>query len=354
MALQIATDLDFVAANIHGRRSRLAEAERLEELCRIRTLPELARALLPEAPFLTAAHLQRVLVLDQVEEISTIASKIGGSSGRFLDWLRMRFRVENVKVLVRGFSSGMALRDLRPHLIPLPDDLALNLEVLATAGTIEAFAGVLDPEPLRTGLERAVEPYNKRPRPFFPEAGLDHGYLTELLARARALPRAHRDDVLGIARQEADTFHLALAARGRFSYDLAPEMLGPFHVPGTRIGRQTFRRMLRAECLADVALMAAGAAIDGPPEGAEPDAAALETLAWNRYYRLANRTFRRSHMGLGAVVAYAAIRRIELANLITLTEGVRARVPPDALRQRLIPRVEPSGVGTHPWGGTRV
>ncbi len=354
MTFRTATDLDFLAANIHGRRSRLAEAERLDALCRIRTLPELARALFPESRFLTAVHLQRVLVLDQVEEISTIGSKIGGSSGRFLDWLRMRFRMENVKVLVRGFASGRALKELQPHLIPLPEDLALNLEVLATAGTIEAFTAVLDPEPLRAGLKRAVEPYNKRPRPFFPEAGLDYGYLTELLVRARALPRAHRDDVLGIACQEADTFHLALVARGRFSYDLSPEALQPFHVSGTRIRRQQFRQMLQAESLAEAASMAVGAAIDTMPEQAEPDAATFEILAWNRYYRLANRTFRRSHMGMGAVVAYAAIRRIELANLITLTEGVRARVPPDVLRQRLIPRLEPADARNPSRGAARV
>jgi len=354
MALRTATDLDFIAANIHGRRSRLAEAERLDELCRIRSLPDLARALFPESRFLTAVHLQRVLVLDQVEEISTIASKIGGSSGRFLDWLRMRFRVENLKVLVRGFSGGMALRDLQPHLVPLPDDLALNPQVLASAGTIEAFTAVVDPPSLREGLERAIEPYNKRPRPFFPEAGLDHGYLTELLARARALPRAHRDDVLGIARQEADTFHLALVARGRFTYDLAPGMLRPFHVKGTQLSRQAFRQMLEAETLADAASMAVGAAIDAVPGGGGLDATALEVLAWNRYYRLANRTFRRSHMGLGAVVAYAAIRRIELANLITLTEGIRARVSPEPLRRRLIPRADPGADAAPPHGAERV
>jgi len=338
MAAQTATDLDFLAANVHGRRSRLAEGDRLDELCRIRTLPELARALFPEARLATAIHLQRVLVLDQVEELSTIASKVGGASGRLLGWLRMRFRVENLKVLLRGFATGMALPDLQPHLVPLPDDLALDLEVLASAGTIEAFTGVVDPEPLRAGLAQTIDLYNQQPRPFFPEAGLDHGYLTELLARARALPRAHRADVVEMACQEADTFHLALVARGRFVYGLAPAMLQPLHVPGTRITRLLFRQMLGAESLAEATAMAVGLVIDTRPDGADPDASALEALAWNRFYRLANRTFRRSHMGLGAVVAYAAIRRMELANLITLTEGVRAHLPAETIRRRLIPR----------------
>jgi len=338
MAPQTATDLDFLAANVHGRRSRLAEGDRLEALCRLRTLPELARALMPEARFLTPSHLERVLVLDQVEELSTIASKVGGSSGHLLDWLRQRFRVENLKVLVRGFATGMALPDLKPYLVPLPDDLALDAEVLAGAGSIEAFAGVVDPEPLRAGLQQAVDLYRRQPRPFFPEAGLDQGYLAELLVRAGDLPRAHRGDVLEIARQEADTFHLALVSRGRFVYDLPAEMLAPFHVPGTRLGRPLFLKLLGADALGQVADRALGLVIDTLPDRVEPDASALEALAWSRYYRLANRTFRRSHMGLGAVVAYAAIRRIELANLITLIEGVRAHLPADAIRRRFIPR----------------
>jgi len=91
-----------------------------------------------------------------------------------------------------------------------------------------------------------------------------------------------------------------------------------------------------------------GVAVDEVPAAAKEALTPtdLETLAWRRYYRLANRAFRRCHMGLGAVVAYAAIRRVELANLITLSEGIRQGQPADALRRRLIPaaRREPKGV----------
>jgi len=100
--------------------------------------------------------------------------------------------------------------------------------------------------------------------------------------------------------------------------------------------------------VADVAALAAGVAVDELPAGAKEawTPADLEPLAWARYYRLANRAFRRSHMGLGAVVAYTAIRRVELANLITLSEGIRLSRPPDVLRRCLIPaaRREPKGV----------
>jgi vacuolar-type H+-ATPase subunit C/Vma6 len=290
-----------------------------------------------------------VLILDQVEELTEIASRLGGAAGRILDWLGVRFQMENLKVLARGLAGGMALEDLRPHLILLPDDLALPVEAMASAGSLEAFAALVPHEPLREGLRRCADLFARRPKAFFLEAGLDAGYLEELLSRARALPAADRREVLPIALQEADTFHMMLAARGKFHYGLGPEAIVPFHVRKTRIPRQTFAAMAAAEHVADVASAAAGAALDEvPPKGANEalTAADLEPLAWGRYYRLANRAFRRCHMGLGAVVAYAAIRRVELANLITLSEGIRLGQPADAIRRRLIPAAqrEPKGV----------
>ena len=59
----------------------------------------------------------------------------------------------------------------------------------------------------------------------------------------------------------------------------------------------------------------------------------------------ANALFRRGHMRLGAVIGYAAIRRIELVNLITLTEGLRLGLEPLRIRERLIPR--PTGDSDH-------
>ena len=41
--------------------------------------------------------------------------------------------------------------------------------------------------------------------------------------------------------------------------------------------------------------------IDGLTVG---DASALEGLAWNRFFRLANLAFRQSHMGLGTIMGY--------------------------------------------------
>jgi vacuolar-type H+-ATPase subunit C/Vma6 len=340
MALRIALDLDYLAANVHGRRSRLAEAERLDDLCRLRSLSDLARHVFPEERFLSVVEFQRRLVVDLVRELASLAARIGGASADLLDWLCVRFQMENLKVLARGLAQRMGVEDLQSYLVPLPENLALPVEALATAECLKAFEALVPQKALRVGLGCAAPLYQEQPRAFFIEAGLDCGYLAELLRRAGGLPQADRDGVLEIARHETDTFLLMLASRGKFHYGLGAAMLRPFHVPHARIGLRRFEKMLAAEDLTQVAALAKGTAIDRLPAGAAEtsDAANLEALAWDRHYRVANRCFRRSHMGLGAVVAYAAIRRVELANLIALSEGIRAGLDAGAIRRRLIPR----------------
>jgi vacuolar-type H+-ATPase subunit C/Vma6 len=136
-----------------------------------------------------------------------------------------------------------------------------------------------------------------------------------------------------------------LVVRGRFTYGLPAERLAEFHVSGSAISRKRFCQMLGADTLRDAAKECVGLVLQDLPaeytmrgqSPQDPQPAELEALAWNRYLRLASRGFRRSHMGLGAVVAYAAIRRIELANLITLSEGIRTEMAPDVIRSRLVP-----------------
>jgi vacuolar-type H+-ATPase subunit C/Vma6 len=43
-------------------------------------------------------------------------------------------------------------------------------------------------------------------------------------------------------------------------------------------------------------------------------------------------------MGMGTIMGYIGIRRIEVANLITISECIRKKMPVDAIRTRLIPR----------------
>lgn len=345
MAEVLMNDLDYLAARFHGRRSRVAEAERLDALYRLRTIPELAAAVFPDAKLQTSAEFQRRTLEDSLAELSHSLRYLDETGSDLLAWMVVRFQVENLKVLLRGFLDHAPSEVLREHLIALPADLALSVNELLAAETLERFVDRLPREMPRKSLRLALDHYSGQLRPFFVEAALDRGYFQELLARAGRLSDADTEVVAPIIEQEVNMFLLMLAVRGRFGYGLTPEMLLPLHLRSRGIPIGRFNAMLTAPDLRTAAAFGVDRVIDAlPPEHKSSettgplDAAELEALAWKRFLRLANRACRRSHMGLGAIIGYAVIRRVEVANLISLSEGIRAGMAPESIRARMIPR----------------
>jgi V/A-type H+-transporting ATPase subunit C len=345
MKMRLATGLEYVAAVLHGRRSRMAEAERLDALLALRTTADLARALVGDASVASTVDLQKELVRRQADELLWLARRLEGPPADLLDWLAARFHVENLKVLVRGFVSRLPAAEVQAHLVPLPGDQAADVQAMASADSAEALAATVRPATLRQAMLEALRLFHARPRAFFLETALDRAYLEELAARADALGGDDARDVRVVVNQEIDTFNLMLVVRGRFAYGLRAEQVMPFYVSCASLRRRDMAAMLAAPSLAEAAARAVGVAIDalpkdaaqpGAPQGVDP--AAVERMAWDRYRRLAARTFRRSPGGL--VAAYAALRRVELANLMTVSEGIRAGLAPEEIRRRLISPVE--------------
>jgi hypothetical protein len=146
--------------------------------------------------------------------------------------------------------------------------------------------------------------------------------------------------------QEVNGFQFLFAVRGRFHHGLPAASLSGLRVFDRGVGRTWFDDVLAAPDIVAAANCAAGILFDafrsGP--GSSPaslrDAATLETLIWQRYLRLANADFRRSHMGLGALAGYFGVRRMEIANLISLSEGLRLGLEEGQIRRHLIPQAE--------------
>lgn len=75
---QTENDLDYLVARLHGRRSRMAEAERLDNLCRIRNLHEFFRTIFPESDIKEVVGFQRQLIDQMVDEFSRFCSHLSG------------------------------------------------------------------------------------------------------------------------------------------------------------------------------------------------------------------------------------------------------------------------------------
>ena len=340
-------DLDYLTTRLHARRSRMAEGERLDTLCNLRTLPELGRALFPGAELPVAADFQRQLVENLAREISGLLKHLEAEDQELMAWLLARFQWENVKILLRGFLNRLPLETVQPHLVSLPPSLALEATALLAAKTLEEFVNRLPAGCPRKQLQRMVAGQHERPPAFLLEAALDGGYFRELIARNNRLSGGEEEIVKPMIFQETNLFQFLLVARGKFHFGLTAERLLPLRLGRDGAGGDWFNTWLSAPDIPTLAKSGVGVIIDALPAArsaaGEPtaiDIPAIEALGWQRYLRLANSAFRRSHNGVGAVVGYFGVRRVEIANLISLSECIRLRVEEPETRMRMIPRTE--------------
>jgi vacuolar-type H+-ATPase subunit C/Vma6 len=335
-------DFDYLTARLHGRRSRLAEAERLDELCGLRGLPELGVAIYQSPEFPSARDLQRRLTKELVFELAGLLKNLEKAGAELVGWILVRFQIENVKVLLRAFLRRTPLEGLEEFLVALPRDLAVDASKVLAAKSLDEFADRLPAGPPRQNLKNALAFEHEQKQLFLLEGALDCGYFQELLDRGLRLTGQDRELVHPILLQEVNAFQLLLVLRGKFNHGLAPQVLSRLHVPRSGISRERFSAMLEALDVSAAAAHAVGRGIDAIPPESESgplSISGIEALAWQRFLRLSNRAFRRGHLGLGAVVGYVGIRRIEVANLVMLSEGMVAGAMP-GLRARLLPRAD--------------
>ncbi|MHB8108888.1 MAG: V0D/AC39 family V-type ATPase subunit [Syntrophorhabdaceae bacterium] len=336
-------NLDYLAARLHGRRSGMAEGDKLEALARIRTLPDFARSLFPDSEFRSLPDLQRRLVEELAQEMTRFSADLNKTQVPLVHWMLKRFDVENLKILLRASIRKITPEETIEHLVVTPGQKASLIHALSVAGSVSDFVRFIPEGPIKTSLEKEVLEHGEEVRPFFLEAALDRGYYSELLSRFSLLSRRDQDETASLVRQEADMFHVMLVLRGRFNYGLAADQLASMHVPGTAINKDNFSKMLNdPDPLTAVNRVVMRVFDPLPFDKGSGDlsipVATFESLAWRRYLRLANTTFRRSHMGFGVVVGYVALRRVEIANLITISEGIRMGLDTETIKARMLPR----------------
>ena len=344
MAPTVTHDLDYLTARLHARRSRMAEAKRLDDLCQQRTLSDLFSAVNYVESVPRIAAFQRWLLRELLREFAFCLRYLHGAEYDFIHWLRCRFQVENLKVLRRGFLNQLPADAVASHFVMLDDADRLDLPALLQSSNLEELSKRLPDSWLRSQWEAVTNRVPEAASGFAWESGLDAAYLRELFLRAERLAEPDKTGVVPLVEQRIEAFQLMLAVRGKFIHALSAEALWALwalRVVDAGPLAQRFRRLLKAPDLAALQEVAVAHSVDEWPvvrESASADAldfGDLERFTQNRLWRLANRAFRGSHTGFAAVAAYLELRQLEVANLITLSEGLRLGVESARLSSRL-------------------
>lgn len=262
-------DVDFTSARVHANHARMLEGARLDAMCKIRTLPELARQIWSDAsPTITSSELQRRFVADYMKEIDSLSQTV---------------------------PEGV-----RPYFAILQEGRAF-----------------LDHASLESDTKKTCEYYQK------------------LLDCARNIPRPHNKAVLDLVSQEAAIFLAMLALRLVFNYGFKLEAIQPYFFDGTVITRTIFESIATRSDLEEALEICGGVLALGECDFKTiPE---LEGAAWDRYLKVAKRIWSSDPIGVNAIIGYIGIRRIEVSNVVTLSEGLRLGVESSRLRSYLVP-----------------
>ncbi len=331
-------DWDFLGARLHARRARICEGQRLSGLCGLDTVVGLVAELGLDPKLARASELERWLIRAWLDEARALVAGARNETAMLAQWMLARLDLELLKAALRERGSVPKGTFPREIVEALPETPAL--EALLAAPSVQAMIALLPERALRQVLKQALTHYRCEDLFLF-ESALSQAYWDELVRRAARVREPDRPWVLALVSHEVDTFHLMLVARGRFHAGLSVEALCPLHVEGTAISRARFCAMLASTDLGAAATLVHAELLDGPlTVDAASSPVQLERRAWGRYARLAERVFRHCDMGPGALVGYLALRRIEVANLTTIAQGLRLAVPTELLRARMLPGSE--------------
>jgi len=299
----------------------------------------------PAAPGSCAAF-EMWLARDLTDELLHLARQLAGPAAALVEWLAMAAEVEDLKTRVRAGAAALKDEQVLPHLFMVP-------------ASSDASIGPFEPDaPGGSRSERNLS-FALRPQPMKPlpreeecfagvrqEWALERAYLLELLGRTGKLDRDDQELVVPLVRQEIELFHLRVAfgVPQRENGLTGADWREGLHIPGAWLGQDEFVELLHGgvagvpECRGLRRVL--GPAMDGTQPNlsaaASPEPADFERRAWRWLRRLACRAFRRDPMGLGALVGYVYLRRIAVAEIGQLAEGMRLGLSLSERRGRLL------------------
>jgi len=328
-------NIDFIVAKVRGMRGKIHEGPRLLALCDLPNIRDLAAALAPGQPIGDTIGLQRHLTAEHVASLHTILNHLDGREARlFLAMLR-RYQAENLKVILRCWAAKSGEPLLAAYTVDVPAPLGLPAQDLMKSPDLETLIGRVPVNVLREGAMLGLGEFEESGRMFFVEAGIDKACFTELGRAADEARGEARRAALDLVHLELDIYNVMLVLRGLFNYSLNFNKLRLFLAPfGDHAGMNVLEDIRRAEDLDAAALLVPAALIE--PDGATPAGDTVETAMWRKLYHAAHRQYYASVLDFGAAVAFHYIKRIELRNLIRISEHIRYGEHSAAIRDKLI------------------
>lgn len=337
MLTKIATDLDFLIAKTRALHSQVYEGDRLMALLRHRTLAELAGEVFPNEALAGHMGLQRRLVERYAALMAQVWRYLTPPRDQLFATMVARLQIENMKLWLRMRLAGRSELPEQLPLIKVPEPLRwLEFDPGRTEGVGDLVNSIPD-RTLRESAREGLLLYSETGLPVYLEAGLDRGYFRLLGQSVADLPSADRKAVADLAEFETTLYNLMFVLRCRVNFGLESKAVANLAAPDPMTGRVAgwVRQAAREDGVRDIVALSPRSVRDRLAD-VRPELPVIERRLWRRYYAVANRTYFGSLFDIGCLFGYAAVRRMELANLITVVEAIRYGLSLEESRQRFV------------------
>lgn len=325
------SNLDFITAKIRGMRGKLYEGERLDSLCSINTIEELAATLAPKQPIGNVAGLQRIITKDHVDSLYRIALVLTKPHLNLFIELMRRYQMENIRVMIRGKASKIRAENIKRYLVLLPQLFALPIDAMLESDSLEALVTQIPLTPHRNAAEQGLDEFKQTGRTFKIEAMLDKTYFTVMNNSLSDLKGEATEKIKDLVELETEIYNIMFTLRAAYNYGIAKNLVNAF-IPTAR-RKSHLDLIYGAENINEAATRVSTNYTAHQPVASAED---LELAMWKNLYHMANQTFYSSGTTFATVVAFYYIKRAELANLIRISECVRYGEKADEIKAKLI------------------
>ncbi len=315
-------------------RGKLYEGDALFRLCDAPNLADLAAVLAPDQPVGNSIALQRYLTSQHIAALYTVAKQLDGWEGDMFLWMLRRYQVENLKIILRAWATKAPTSALSLYTVSVPEPLDLPAEMLMQQPTMQELVLAIPDPQIREGALMGLADFEESGRPFFIEAGIDKAYFHQLRKLAGDAPGDEEAAARKLIDLELDIYNVMTLLRALFNYSVSFSKIRPFLAPPGTVPISTIEQMRNAPDMPTATTFLPSVFFEErtPPLSGDE----LEIAFWTKLHRSANRVFYTSVLTFGAVAAFYYIKRVELANLIRISECIRYGERGDAVRQKLV------------------
>lgn len=283
-------------------------------------------------PEIRRAHLENMLKGDLINDYRKLLKFTHGEVKKLINLLYVRIEVENLKLIFRSFEAGR--RDeaiIGDSLRYLSEHNGLDFTKLAMAKNPDEFLQGLK----GTDYYNVLRPFvsgNGEGRLFGMGMAMDQYYMTGLQNYCRKI-RSGKN--LSLMKEftgfESDAFNIFLIYRSKAYYDIGPEVIRSYTLPSVfNLKKNVMDQLIEAADLNEFFSI-----LDKTPYGFlfQDDGKLFEHQYSEFAYKLHRKRFRSHPFSVACVVSYLRMRETELANVISIIEGIRYGLPPERIQK---------------------